>query len=122
MKKAFLVLLAIFFTASIACAKPFLTCDPQAGITKYKIETPIQAGIVAHWEIVVDAEPDGSLKWDLQNWPHGKGTFTGNLYAGGDWQVTDSTTGIVTTVFDYSIPSAFAIKVPSYKVTGIGGR
>jgi hypothetical protein len=112
MKKAFLVLLAIFFTASIACAKPFL----------YKIETPIQAGIVAHWEIVVDAEPDGSLKWDLQNWPHGKGTFTGNIYAGGDWQVTDSTTGIVTTVFDYSIPSAFAIKVPSYKVTGIGGR
>ena len=103
-------------------AKPFLTCDPQDGITEYKIAIPLQSGVVTHWETTVPAETDGSLKWDLKNWPLGKGTFTGQLSAGGEWQITDSETSVVSTVFEFSTPSIFIIKVPSYKVQNISGR
>jgi hypothetical protein len=122
-------ILSILFIASVLIAfvnsveaKPFLSCDPNAGITQYKIEIPAQGAFTTHWEKIVPARADGSLYWDLAEWPHGKGTFNGQVSAGGDWEVTDSATGNVTTVFQFSTPSAFIIKVPSHKVTGIGGR
>ncbi len=125
MKKLLTIVLAIVCSVSIVSAKPFVSCDPQVGVTQYKIETPIQPGVLTHWEHIVPALTGGELMWDVNGstpWPHGKGIFNGTISAGGDWEVTDVDTGVKTTVFEYSEPSDFIIKVPSFKVKNIRGR
>lgn len=60
----------------IASAEPFLVCDPQTGVTKYRLEF---AGSVDP-AVEVNAEQDGSLKYDLVNW--GQGLIQVQAYAG----------------------------------------
>jgi hypothetical protein len=117
------LIIALFLLLPVlATAKPFLTCDPQEGCSQYRIECPIQEGITTHWEIVVPAQEDGSLLWDLQQWPHGKGRFNCTAFAGAIWEIIDDVTGNVTTVFDWEeIGGAFTLKVPAYKIKNITG-
>ena len=45
--------------ASFSFASPFLVCDPQAGVTLYKVTGPI-------WiPVSIPAQPDGSIKLDV---------------------------------------------------------
>lgn len=47
------------FVAAVAFASPFLICDPQAGVTHYKVTGP-------SWiSTTVPAQPDGSIKMDV---------------------------------------------------------
>jgi len=64
MKKVFLFMTAVFlFTVSMAAsggqASPFLVCDPQAGVTTYKLTGP------AWVPTTVPAQTDGSIKMDV---------------------------------------------------------
>jgi hypothetical protein len=59
MKQAFLVV-AIMLMAGVACAEPFLVCDPQAGVETY---TVYKDAVV--FAADVPAVPDGSLRLDL---------------------------------------------------------
>ena len=57
---------------SSALASPFLVCDPQPGVTQYKVSydgcATFQAGIVP-------AQPDGSIRLDLASFPPGNYKF-----------------------------------------------
>lgn len=59
MRKLILIVLAIVLMASVSYAAPFLICDPQAGITHYKITGD------AYWTGNIPAQPDGSIRSDL---------------------------------------------------------
>jgi len=124
-KKVLIAIFAVVCLSTATYAKPFLSCDSQVGVTQYKIETPVQLGVITHWERIVPALEGGVLMWDLggaTGWPHGKGLFDGTVSAGGNWEVVDVVTEVKTTVFEYSESSDFTIKVPSYKVKNIRGR
>jgi len=56
-----LIIIALFLGNTLAFAAPFLVCDPQAGIEYY---TVLQDGA----EIATDvpAQPDGSLRYDME--------------------------------------------------------
>lgn len=85
MKKSILaVLIILSFSISTAWAAPFIVCDPQAGVAYYilelnGVETP-----------QFPAQPDGSMKYDLE--PLLGGPFTlkamaGNLWGWSDWSL-----------------------------------
>lgn len=60
MKKLFLIL-AIVLIPVFASANPWLICDPQAGVTSYKLTGP-------SWvPATTPAQADGSLKLDVGN-------------------------------------------------------
>ena len=59
MKKLILIVLAIVFLATPAFAGPFLVCDPQTGVTFYKLTGP--AWVTG----TVIAEADGSIRMDV---------------------------------------------------------
>lgn len=60
MKKFGLAILLVCLMPVVALASPFLTCDPQAGVTSYEIE--LNGAVLA---TDVAAEADGSLRYDL---------------------------------------------------------
>lgn len=69
MKKLFWVIftvwIAAFFLTLEAWANPFIVCDPQTGVTHYKVTG-------ATWVVSpVTAEPDGSIKMDIVSAPVG---------------------------------------------------
>lgn len=61
MKKiiAFIAFALLLIFATAALAAPFVVCDPQAGVTHYKLTGP------AWVPATVPAQPDGSLKLDV---------------------------------------------------------
>lgn len=83
----------------IASAEPFLVCDPQAGVTKYRLEF---TGSVDP-AVEVAAETDGSLKYDLVNW--GNGLIQANAYAGKEVVLDGQPQG----VWRWSEPTPFAL-------------
>jgi len=70
MKKIALLAMVIIFWVSIVEAAPFLVCDPQAGITNYKLTGP--AWVPAN----VTAQADGSLKMDANTAIVGSNSLT----------------------------------------------
>lgn len=58
--KTLLVIIGLLSYNTLAFAAPFLICDPQADVEKYEV---YQDGV----EIATDvqAQPDGSLRYDL---------------------------------------------------------
>ena len=56
--KRILVLLMVLFSTT-AFAAPFLVCDPQAGVTHYKLTGPAWVPATS------TALPDGSIKMDV---------------------------------------------------------
>lgn len=68
MKKIIALLLLGFLTVLVsvpAFAAPSLVCDPQAGVTYYKITGD------AYWTASVPAQADGSVRTDLAGIPSG---------------------------------------------------
>ena len=66
--------LALILSLSVvvsALASPFLVCDPQAGVETYNIW---QDGVQLAGN--VPAQPDGSLRYDLEGITPGSYTFT----------------------------------------------
>jgi len=61
MKKSILIIIAVFLVPVIAVAAPFLICDPQAGVEFYEV---FKDDLLMSADIL--AEPDGSLRYDLQ--------------------------------------------------------
>lgn len=57
MKK--LLILLFVLIPSLGWGAPFLVCDPQAGVTTYKLTGP------AWVPATVPAQPDGSIKMDV---------------------------------------------------------
>jgi hypothetical protein len=70
MKRIILITLAMVFMASPLLAAPFLVCDPQAGVTDYKLTGP------AWVPISVTAQPDGSIKMDVASSTVGNNSLT----------------------------------------------
>jgi hypothetical protein len=65
MKKILLGVLLLLFFSTIVSANPFLVCDPQAGVAKYKISGPTWVNPNGVQPIEVTAQLDGSLKFDV---------------------------------------------------------
>lgn len=68
MKK--LLFLAILLFSVPAFAGPFMTCDPQTGVTSYKLTGP------AWVPATVPAEADGSIHMDVAASPVGENSLT----------------------------------------------
>lgn len=59
MKRIILITLSLLLMSSLVYASPFLVCDPQAGVTDYKLTGPT-------WiPTTTPAQPDGSIKMDV---------------------------------------------------------
>ena len=82
--KTFAIVLALcvsFVIVSPVCDSPFLVCDPQDGVTEYKVT------LNGDPEITVPAQPDGSLSYDLAGLS--EGAFTFSVKAANLWGVSD---------------------------------
>lgn len=87
--------IALIFIASAVLAAPFLVCDPNAGVTYYKITGD------AYWTANIPAQADGSIKTDLSG--IASGTHSINVAA----CVTDSVWGeqcSATSPFEFTRP------------------
>jgi len=67
--KAFIIFLIL---ASTAYASPFLSCDPQTGITQYELRWKNTDNTFGAWETSA-AQPDTTAKHDLKNRLTGSG-------------------------------------------------
>ena len=70
MKRFLIVLVMVVFLPMMAFAAPFLVCDPQAGVTLYKLTGP--AWVPAS----VPAQPDGSIRMDVAGANVGSNSLT----------------------------------------------
>jgi len=59
MKRIILIIISILLMSSVAMAAPFLVCDPQTGVTLYRLTGP------AWVPVSVVAQPDGSIRMDV---------------------------------------------------------
>jgi hypothetical protein len=108
MRKLLLVLCVILFSASVE-ASPFLVCDPQVGVTHYKLTGP------AWVPKTVLAESDGSIRMDVAPAPAGTSSLTvaACRAAMADWPVEECSDYVP---FDLRRPAA-PIKVIGIKIT-----
>ena len=97
--KLLIVLLITLFAAVVVYAEPFLTCDPQAGVTKYKF-------VINGVESISDAQVDGSAWVDMVNIPNGVHDVT--LSAGENWTIDN----VIQEPIVWSVPSPFVLKRP----------
>ena len=70
MKKLILIILFLLLSLTLAQAAPFLVCDPQTGVTLYRLTGP------AWVSVSVPAQPDGSIKMDVATAPTGTSSIT----------------------------------------------
>lgn len=70
MKTFFLTIFALLAMASLALAAPFLVCDPQAGVTTYRLTGPAWVPATA------PAQTDGSLRLDVTSATVGANSLT----------------------------------------------
>ena len=70
MKKLFLALILVLVMAGVGWAAPFLVCDPQAGVTSYKLTGP------AWVPTTTPAQADGSIKMDVSTAVTGSNALT----------------------------------------------
>ena len=95
---ALVIILLALIAAARAQAAPFLICDPQAGVTHYRLQ----------WEgfpeQVVPAQADGSLKYDLVSY---SGNVPAQVWAGSE-AVLD---GVPQGVYNWSAPVPFLLEL-----------
>ena len=74
MKRIILIVLAMVIAVlvgwSISYAAPFLGCDPQTGVTLYRLTGP------AWVPVSVTAQPDGSIRMDVASSTVGSNSLT----------------------------------------------
>lgn len=93
------ILVILFMMVSIASADPFLTCDPQAGVTKYKL-------VINEVESFSDAKADGSAWHDMVDTPVGEHNAT--FVAGKAWTID----GVPQEPIEWSDPTPFVLGRP----------
>ncbi|MHC4316809.1 MAG: hypothetical protein ACYSW3_30580 [Planctomycetota bacterium] len=108
MKRFLLTLIMTLCFAATSVAAPFVVCDPQAGVESYEFNFPTLGYIT-----IVNAETDGSVKWDVSTFPGGKGWHDGEIKACDSYSLTDDVTGTTTSVQECSSVSTFKLKVPN---------
>jgi hypothetical protein len=112
MKKLFLTVV-ILAVAALAIASPFIVADPQVA-TKYRMRLSADNG--ATWGAWVEGNPvAGGMKFDIATTP--VGSYKGEAQAGDTISVTDSTTGVTTTVFGWSASAPFLLVVKAGQKT-----
>ena len=93
------VLITVLVGVSISYAAPFLSCDPQTGVTLYKLTGPVWV------PVSVPAQPDGSIRMDVASATVGSNSLTvAACRADAVWGELCSTT----TPFLFTRPSAAA--------------
>jgi len=70
MKRFILIVISILLMSTVAWSSPFLVCDPQTGVTLYRLTGP------AWVPVSVVAQPDGSIKMDVATAPVGSSAVT----------------------------------------------
>lgn len=90
MKKVLMILVGVLFILVAAtegyCDKPYLVCDPEAGVTDYQVVDNGAAPVVSQ------ALADGSLYYDLSNITEGShhiSVISCNLWGCSDAAVID---------------------------------
>ena len=68
--KKLLLILAMVLIPTLSFAAPFLVCDPQAGVTDYKLTGPAWVPATA------PAQPDGSIHMDVSGATVGLNSIT----------------------------------------------
>lgn len=96
-----ILIFVIVLISSIAGAAPFLVCDPQEGVTQYKIIWQDST------EEIVIAQPDGSISRDLADIPVGE--RSGEYMAGKPWTID----GIPQEAMEWSPSVPFVLGRPS---------
>ena len=118
MKKLFLTLVIIFCFTSIAFAA-HLTCDPQAGVTRYlfnilKIDGVDQQGSFQEQSA---AKADGSAYHDISAWP--VGNIEAEYFAGNEIILDGKPQG----VYQWSNPAVpFVLIIPARPGPSTGSR
>ena len=92
----------VLLLSTLAHGAPFLACDPQAGVQKYRVNIASE-GIINEES---DAEVDGSCLHDVGPWP--VGSYSGTIEAGGDYVLDGSPQG----VWVWSDPAPFDLTKP----------
>jgi len=105
MKRA--IFLAVMLMAGVACAEPFLVCDPQEGVEKYRLRFE-----ALDLTIELPAEAAGELMYDVGTWAGPGGWHNGSAVACDSYQLEDSLTGAVTTIERCTEPAFFRLKIP----------
>ena len=95
MKK--LILAILILAMAIPAWAVSLVCDPQEGVLVYRIDGTT----------IIDAEADGSVKYDISSIP--AGTHNGTLEAGNEYILN----GVPQGVWQWSDPTPFVLIVPS---------
>jgi hypothetical protein len=102
------LVLFVLAMAALAIAGPFIVADPQTDATKYRMRLSADNGTT--WGSWVEGNPvSNALKFDIAGTP--KGTYLGEAQAGGNIELTDSATGQVSTVWQWSASAPFLLKV-----------
>jgi hypothetical protein len=113
MKKLFVLLAILVAFTGMALATPFIIADPQVA-TKYRMRLSSDNG--ATWGAWVEGVPvTGAMKFDIAATP--VGNYKGEAQAGDNISVTDSTTGVTTTVFGWSAAAPFLLTVKAGQKT-----
>lgn len=107
MKKLFLILVILVF-AAMALAQPYITADPQTDASKYRIRFSTDGG--ATWSTWTEGPPvNNALMFDISGMP--VNNYNGEAQAGSEWELTDMTGMITTTVDAWSASSPFLLKI-----------
>lgn len=102
------IILAILIFAAPAMASPLVVADPQSA-TKYRMRLSADNGVT--WGAWVEGNAvSGAMRFDVgANTP---GPYKGEAQAWGvSTSLTDSTTGVVTTIIDWSASSPFVLNL-----------
>lgn len=105
--KRLLIIGMVLALASLAMAAPFIVADPQSA-TKYQMRLSSDNGVT--WGAWIQGDPvSGAMKFDIGS--IAAGNYKGEAQAGGNVSVTDSTSGVTTTVFKWSTSAPFLLKI-----------
>lgn len=94
--------LTMLLFAPVSHADPFLMCDPQYGVTHYRVECP-DAG----YDVISDAGTDTAMDHDLATFPTGEHQC--NAYAGEAWTLNGEASGVIL----WSDPTPFLLGRPA---------
>ena len=113
MKKLFLIV-AILAVTALAIASPFIVADPQSA-TKYQMRLSADNGVTwGPW--TEGAAVSGAMRFDAGANP--AGPYKGEAQAWGvTSSLTDSTTGVTTTVIGWSASAPFLLVVKAGQKT-----
>ena len=111
--KTFLSIGLVLVLATLALAAPFIIADPQVA-SKYRMRLSADNGVT--WGSWVEGNPvSGGMKFDIATTP--VGSYKGEAQAGDTISVTDSTTGVTTSVFGWSASAPFLLVVKAGQKT-----